>query len=273
MHETIRNYLKALELEGRGSSVPGFAWTLKRYDEFLQSCGKSSPTHTTTSDLEAFQRHLAEDYRRPDNGKPLMRSTQATWLGTVKSFYAWMYRRGLIPLDPAKAIRIPRIVRRRVRADALEQQEAMAMVQTMARRVAERKEGTLPWAAEYRNLALLCMALATGRRRGSLRDLKVADLDYARKEVRVEWEKGQAGRVLPCCGWALDVAQAFVAKARPILLGGRDDPGWLFVSTKLERIRPDTSPRCCAPFRSAWPWSIPTWRNWRPSASPAIAHA
>lgn len=236
MHESMLKYLKALELEGRRSTAKSNQRILYRYDAYLRLKGVEDPLTTTEAVLREYQRYLAEDYRRPDNRRSLLKSTQATWISVVKSYYAWAYRRGLVLHDPARNVKPPKIVRRKVKADPLDQQEVMAMIQTQGQRVAARKVGTRGWAAEYRNLALLCLAFATGRRRESLRDLRVSDLDHERNEVRVEWEKGQAGRVLPVAGWAMNATKAYVETARPLLLGQKPERGWLFLGMRTERI-------------------------------------
>ncbi|GMV83870.1 MAG: tyrosine recombinase XerC [Planctomycetota bacterium] len=236
MHVSMDNYLKALEVAGRAATAQTNRRILYRYADYLRAQGLENPLQATEERLRAFQRHLAEAYRRPDNRRALAKSTQATWISVVKSFYAWSYRRGMLTADPARRLKPPRIVRRKVKADPLDQQETMAFLQTQAQRVAARETGTRSWAVECRNLALLALAFATGRRRESLRDLRVGDLDFTRNEIRVEWEKGQAGRVLPVAAWAMQLVRPYLESARGILLGNAPDPGWIFLGARTERI-------------------------------------
>jgi site-specific recombinase XerD len=148
----------------------------------------------------------------------------------VKGFYGWLYRRGVLLADPSVALTLPKVRRTTVACDYLSQQEVAAMLQTQAQTVVGRQEGSQGWAIEHRNLALLCLAIATGRRRASLVSLKVKDVDFERNEVRVAYEKGKPGRVLPCADWAAQVVLQYVQQARPLLLGKRNDEGFLFVA-------------------------------------------
>ena len=66
-------------------------------------------------------------------------------------------------------------------------------------------EGLSRWAKEVQGLALLCVGIATGRRRSGLRNLKVQWIDFKRDELRYEREKGKPGRVLPVAPWAMTI--------------------------------------------------------------------
>jgi integrase/recombinase XerD len=77
--------------------------------------------------------------------------------------------------------------------------------------------------------------MASGRRRAGLRDLRLADVDLERAELRVEREKGVAGRVLPIARWAASITATYIRDARPILARGRDLP-WLFPGERVERM-------------------------------------
>ena len=234
MHETMLDYLRSLEREGRTTTVPAYSWGLKNYYDWTTRL-MIDPLKATAADVETFQRFLADEYRKPD-GKPLAKGTQGTRLSALKGYYAFLYKRSVIVFDPARKIQIPKVRRAKVACDYLNQQEATALIQTQARIVAERKEGSRYWALESRNLAMLALAIATGRRRTSMFSLRVRDLDFERNEVRIEWEKGKAGRVLPCVKWAVDLARDYIKKARPILLGGETDPDWLFIGQRTERV-------------------------------------
>lgn len=234
LHDSMQKFFEALELQGRASTAKGYVHALGRYDAWLQ-VRRVDPIHTMANDILEYQKHLATSYRKP-NGQPLKRSTQSTWLSAVKSYYDYLYRRGVILHDPASKLKLPKLKNNRITCDPLSQQEAMAMMQVQAQMVTEHPENSQYWAMEFRNLALIAMAIATGRRTSSLTDLRVKDLDFARNEVRVEWEKGRAGRVLPCARWAMKVAKDYLERARPLLLEEKPDRAWLFVGQRTDRI-------------------------------------
>ncbi len=229
LHPTMTDFLKSLHREGRANTARTYTRGLQNLADWL-AVHELDALKVTLENLEEFQRYLAEDYRAAEGKRQaLARITQGTRLAAVKSFYAWLYRRGVTLMDPARKIKSPWVRRSNVCRDHLSQQEATAIVQTQAKVVAERATGSMRWAIELRNLAMLCLAIATGRRCTSLLTLKVEHLDFERNEVRVEWEKGKVGRVLPCVEWAMAAAQGYVQRARSVILAGRDDAGWLFV--------------------------------------------
>ena len=238
MHPTMLDYLKSLEREGRGVTADCYKRGLKNFQTWLDAEKLSDPLKTTKDQLEKLQTWLAQDYRS-STGMPLGRGTQGTRLAAVKSYYAWLHLHGLILVDPAREIRPPKVSRSTVNKDHLSQQEATALLQTQAQYAASFKEGSEKRAVEFRNLAMLALALATGRRRTSLISLRIKDLDFNRNEIRIEWEKGKPGRVLPCVGWAMAVAKEYVEKARVRLLNGRSDPSWLFISAEGNRVHQD----------------------------------
>jgi len=167
---------------------------------------------------------------------PLARTTQAMRLAAIASLFNFLERRDFIQHNPAREIKRPRIPTAPTRKDYLDLQEATALLQCQAQRVATHKEGSYLSALHHRDLTLLCLALATGRRCLGLVSLKHDQLDLKRRELRVNYEKGRAGRVLPVIGWAINVCAEYMQKARPRLLKGRVDAGWLFPGNRHEHV-------------------------------------
>lgn len=211
--QPLVSYLDHLRSAGRLETARAATATLRQFVGWLAG---RDVLRLTTDDLRAFQRWLADGYRFRD-GQRLGRGTQATRLATIKSVYAWMHRRGMVAMDVADPIQLPRIPPRPVRADHLTLQEAVALVQTLAARAATLAPGSYRWAIEMRDLALIALGLATGRRRSGIRDLRVADLDRERGELRVTREKGVGGRVLPIAAWAVAILGTYLDRARPVL--------------------------------------------------------
>ena len=207
-------YLDHLRSSGRRETARAATATLRQFAGWLAT---RDLLRLTTDDLRAFQRWLADEYRSTRDGKRLGRGTQATRLATVKAVYAWMYRRGLVVTDVAAPITLPRLPPRQVQADHLTLQETVALLQTLAARAAAVAPGSYRWAIEVRDLAVIALGLATGRRRSGIRDLHIADLDRERSELRVAREKGVGGRVLPIAAWAVVILGTYIDRARPVL--------------------------------------------------------
>lgn len=220
-------FLEHLVLRGRDLTA---ASTRQALEQFLAwaSTAHFDPLLATADQLATFQAWLVTTYHTPQ-GRPLAKSTCATRLAQLQSFYRWAHQRDLIAIDPSTRIgvRVPRS--RVVIREYLTLQEATAVVQAQAGVVAAAPIGTHTHAEAVRNLAAVCLALATGRRIGGMTTLRVADLDLTRGELRVEREKGATGRVLPVAGWAVAVAASYVREARPILARGHAS-AWLFLN-------------------------------------------
>lgn len=233
VHKTIQEFLDHLERAGKKSTARGYLTSLAQFWEWLQSQG-GDPMSATAETLRAFQRFLAEEYRAA-NGAGLAKSTQVTRMSAIKAYYGWLVRRGLILADISRAIKLPRLHRRMVHKDYLSLQEVTAMLQTQARRCHKYKEGSYPWARECRDLVLLALAVASGRRRQGLQNLKVTDVNLSRNELRCEWEKGKPGRVLPVVPWAMAVVKVYLEKARPVL-AWQEQNEYLIVGERSARL-------------------------------------
>lgn len=238
MHATMLEYIRLLESQGRTRSAATYAFGLRFFWSYLQPRGLD-PLTLTLADLQGFQRYMAHEYKKAD-GKPLGRDTQVARFTPIRAYYRHLFRRGLILSNPAKGLRLPSQRRRVTLKNYLELQEATALVQTQAGNVAKAKKATRRWATEFRNLAVLCLGLSTGKRRESLMALRLSDLDVERRELRIDREKGVPGRVVPVIGWAVEVCEGYRRDARPVLMKGKpEDHGWLFPGTIEEKMSGD----------------------------------
>lgn len=240
MHTSITAFLDHLRLAGRVSTADSYGFHLGKVDAWL-AAKHLTPLTATTDDLRAYQRHLAED-ERGRGGRLLAKTTQSTRLAIIKSFCAWLHRRGERISDIAADLQLPRIPVNHVRRDHLSLQETTALLQTAAAQVASFPEGCHRWALAVRDLAILALAIASGRRRTGLRDITLAKLDLSRvegAEVRVEREKGLVGRMLPIAAWSVTALHTYIERARPILCWQRDNP-FVFVGEDGPQIGTNT---------------------------------
>lgn len=226
LHASMLDYLDGLATEGRHGSIPSYELALRVFRGWCDAVS-IVPPQATAEDLRRYQRWLAEEYRT-ESGQPLKQSTQATRLIPVLAYYRWLESSGRILTNPAASLRLPPMRHTESPRDYLDLQEATALLQSQAAYALTFPAGSYRRAEEERNLAMVSLAIATGRRRQSLLDLRVEQLDFERRELRIAWEKSMAGRVLPVAGWAVDVCRIFVNGARNRLLEGRVDDGYLF---------------------------------------------
>ena len=227
-HPSIAAYLDALCAAGRANTARAYGNCLDLFARWAGGAGVDL-MRATSDQLAGYQLWIASD-RTVRTGAVRARSTQATAIIVVQSFYRWMCDRDLLMHDPSASLTVPsQPVNRQVRKDHLTLQEATALIQTQAALVDKRAPGTKWRALEIRNLAMLALALATGRRVHGLVTLKLHQIDLDRNEVRIEREKGRTGRVLPVAAWAMATVRRYINEARPVTLGGESSP-WLFIS-------------------------------------------
>jgi integrase/recombinase XerD len=227
MHPLMREYIDYLILRARErtaqsvlEALDGFlAWVRAQHLDVL--C-------LTKEILFRYQEYLLVEYRTRA-GKPLARKTAVTRIVLIKGFYAWLVDCGHLVVDPARHLGISEVRSRVVVSQPLTLQEVTAILQTASARVRQHRPGTSLHVRHLRNLAALSLSLATGRRIGGLVGLKLSQVDVPKRELRIEREKGHAGRVLPVKAWAMDIVARYLATARPRLAHGHDTP-WLFLN-------------------------------------------
>lgn len=242
LHPAIIAYLDSLRAAGKHRTATtnvSFLRALASWQTMAAAAG-TAPVDLlllATDHLRAFQ-HWSSAVYRTAAGKPLARTTLATRITVVKGLFRWLHRAGVIALDPAADLITPtpptRLV---VQRDYLTLMEVHAVLETLRHAETEATPGTTTAALATRNLLLVLLALATGRRCRGLCDLRVADCDLARHEIRVAQEKGATGRVLPVAAWADAVIARYLAEARPLLHGADTSP-YLFTSIRAGCMDP-----------------------------------
>ena len=216
-HRVFTAYLDSLCANGKRSTATCYDSYLARCEQWLLA-EHVDPGAVTADDLRRYQRWLVEICRRRD-GQPLAGSTICTCMIVVKSAYAWLCSTGRLLVDPAASLVLPKTPRRlTVAKEHLTQQEACALIDTAATLVAEAMPNTTGAALAARNLALIAVAIATGRRCHGLVSLLRDDLNLERAELRVSIEKARTGRVLPVAAWALEAVRRYLDGPRQRLL-------------------------------------------------------
>ena len=218
-------FLDSLRAARREGTAYSYAFPYRRYEGWLQDRGVDV-LQVTRDHLVQYQVWLAA-FRTP-TGAPLATVTQGTAITAIKSLYRWMAAQGLIITNPAVRIVTASPPRHLVvQKDHLTLQEAIALIQSLVATSEEIDDGPQARALAIRDLALISLGFASGRRCQGLVQLRVADVDLDRNEVRVAVEKGRTGRVLPVAAWAMGTVRRYLTEARPVIARGRDLP-WLF---------------------------------------------
>ena len=89
----------------------------------------------------------------------------------------------------------------------------------------------------YRDSALLELMYATGMRCQETIDLKIEDMDFSQRTLRIKG-KGGKERIVPFSRTAKQAVEDYLKSCRPILLKERKDEGYLFLTKRGEKISP-----------------------------------
>lgn len=207
---------------------------------FLDFCrvekGLSANTLSAyTSDLERFTRFARdrEGSRLPET-EGLRRYTDSLYqaglksrsiarhLVTLRNFYSFLLREGVIETDPTAALVIPR--QWKTLPKFLNHEEI--------NRLTEAPDPNRP--TDLRNRAMLELAYAAGLRVSELCQLEVSDLNSELGVVRV-MGKGGKQRLVPVGEVALEAVNQWQETGRPALLRGRASR-YLFVTARGTRL-------------------------------------
>jgi len=198
--DPVRGYLDHLRAE-RGASPH----TLRAYEAELRGvAGLVAPRPilaATTNDLRVW---LTRGARAP--------SSLARRISSLKSFWRWAMREGLVARSPAERLRAPRVKPPLPRVLQVDE----------ASRVVEAPELA-------RDRALFEVGYGSGLRVSELVALDVDDVDLAERVVRVRRGKGGKDRVVPLG------AEAAAAVATWLTVRGAE-PGALFLNRKGGRL-------------------------------------
>jgi integrase/recombinase XerC len=186
MTDPLEAFLRHLAVE-KGAS----AHTLRSYRSDLVSfrsfvlatAGAESPSGDAAA-LAAVDARLVRAWLATLHGRRLEATSIARRLAAVRSWYRFLVRRGVVPANPARDVRSPRLPMKL--ASFLPVDEAHVLM-----------EGRhLPGRARERDRAILELLYASGLRVAELAGLDVDDVDRAERTVRV-LGKGNKERLVP----------------------------------------------------------------------------
>ncbi len=202
-------FLATLELE-RGLSRN----TLEAYRSDLQQLGlflarrDRDPLDVTPADLAAFVSELADGH---DGKAPVAPATLQRKVACLRSFYRHLRREQIIHHDPTAELRPPRSRGRLPKVLSRDE----------VNRLLSQPRGTSP--AALRDRALLETMYACGLRASEAITLKLSEIDLEAGMLRAQG-KGSKERLVPIGSAAVKTLEAYLAHARPRLVGIRDEP-------------------------------------------------
>ena len=198
------------------------ARVLPRLITFFRSKRIGDARRIDEARLVAFARELVE---APScRGRALAPASQATYIATVRGFFAFLERRGLILRNPALALELPKV--KRLPRSVLNER--------CARRLMNAPDAHSVLGC--RDRAILELLYGTGIRVGECERLDTMDLDLSPGALLIRDGKGKRDRVVPLTGRAARALTIYLRGSRPALLG-RESPGALFLARGGRRLQ------------------------------------
>jgi integrase/recombinase XerD len=207
--ELTLDFLAYLELE-RGLSrntLEAYRSDLQQYGQFLQDRGVD-PIAADGSDLMAFVSALAAG---GESRRAVAPSTLQRKIACLRSFYRYLRREQIIKDDPTAELRPPRTRGRLPKVLSRDE----------VQRLLAQPQGNSPGA--LRDRALLETMYACGLRASEAITLEFSELDLDGAILRARG-KGSKERIVPIGSKAVESLRAYLERARPKLVGLRDEP-------------------------------------------------
>lgn len=216
-------------------------WQIERFEEVL-TAATTATRRAYRSDLEGFiewagragvefpsevNRTLLRRYLAYLSTRNYARRSIARKASSLRRYFAWAARQGLISADPAASLstpgghgRLPRVLR----DDELDAILDPPAAPSSPASAASSSSGSSPAVSDPRSQALVLrdnavveLLYGSGLRVSELCGLTAADLDLARRQVRV-WGKGNKQRRVPLSGPAVDALRAWIDHGRAEML-------------------------------------------------------
>lgn len=197
-------YLEQLHARGISRSVTERArLVLPRLFEHLHRQAVRDVLSVRELHLFRFARHLAEvPKKHGPEGATLSAGAQGCYLHTVRGFFLWLVKSGVLLENPAhdlpvvKSVRLPRRVLTKAEARRLMNAPSRSSVQGL------------------RDRAILEVLYGTGLRRGECLRLDVTDVDLGQELLLVRSGKGKKDRMVPLTRQAVSALDLYLREAR-----------------------------------------------------------
>jgi site-specific recombinase XerD len=153
--------------------------------------------------LYLLKKHRFEDHpSMPAKAEPLSTYTIHGHVRTLRAFFNWLTREGLIQNNPARDLRPPKVIKRVI--STLSDEEIVSIFHTF----------NLTINSEVRNQTIFMLLLDTGLRIGELVNLKIEDVNLSDGLLKV-MGKGKKERIVPIGSNAQRALQRYLFRNRP----------------------------------------------------------
>jgi len=200
MQETFDKYISYLEVERNVSpyTVRNYTTDLLGFFQFLKAKGVSS--------LKEVDRHVLRDYLSHLMNQGFVKASIARKLSAIRSFYRYLLREGVVPVNPIERASSPKLDKRLPSFLTIGEVERLL------------KAPDLSTPQGQRDRALLELLYASGLRVSELVRLDLGQINLDTNEIRV-WGKGSKERVTLMGEPAAEALRNYLGQGRPKLLG------------------------------------------------------
>ena len=209
MKEEIKHFIEYLQQEKNASKNTQVSYErdLMRMAEYMEETGIMEPGKVTKTALNSYTLSMEKE------GKAA--ATVSRNLASIKAFFHFEFKNGVIKKDLAEGLRAPKIERRA---------PVILSIDEVSRLLSEPGNGT---AKEMRDKAMLELLYATGIRVSELVHLRMADINIPVGFITCRDEHKE--RIVPFGRVARDAVLKYLEKARGELLKGSQSE-WLFIN-------------------------------------------
>lgn len=208
MNENLENYRNYLKYERAYSdnTVGAYMNDLNKYEEFL----KKDILESNTEDLEKYLKYI----------KNLESTTVAHKITSIKSYFNYNIKRGIVSVNPADKVSRPKLTKHL--PEYLTEEEVGKLLDV---------EVKSPY--DYRNKTILELLYSSGIRISELVNIKTPNYDSEECLIRI-MGKGSKERIVPLGDYAVNIMNDYMNNYRPLINKKHTD--YVFINNRGDKI-------------------------------------
>ena len=208
MNENLENYRNYLKYERAYSdnTVGAYMNDLNKYEEFL----KKDILKSDTEDLEKYLKYI----------KNLESTTVAHKITSIKSYFNYNIKRGIVSVNPADKVSRPKLTKHL--PEYLTEEEVGKLLDVDVKS---------PY--DYRNKTILELLYSSGIRISELVNIKTPNYDSEECLIRIMGQ-GSKERIVPLGDYAVNIMNDYMNNYRPLINKKHTD--YVFINNRGDKI-------------------------------------